>query len=206
MFDSLALRVVECDAKIEALLMQLGRHDVTLDRPVRTRPSLIRVWCSRVGAGVDLTRINGLSVATVMTVLSEVGPDLIRFASVKHLCSWLGLCTGTKISGAKCAAPAHCVRRTGCSTHSKITARSLLYNHSVIDASYRGLCARTDRPAAHIVVAHKLARMVYFMLTRGEVFVEQEQQRYGELRQQRSVTALKRAPRHSDFVLSRKTW
>ena len=52
-------------------------------------------------AGVDLTRINGLSVTTVMTILSEIGPDLSRFASIKHFCSWLGRCPGTKISGGK---------------------------------------------------------------------------------------------------------
>ena len=52
-------------------------------------------------AGVDLTRINGLGVAAVMKILSEIGPDLSRFANVKHFCSWLGLCPGTKISGGK---------------------------------------------------------------------------------------------------------
>jgi hypothetical protein len=42
-------------------------------------------------------------------------------------------------------------------------------------------------------VAHKLARMAYFMLTRGAAFVDQGQQRYQEQQQQRSVAA---APRH----------
>ena len=31
-------------------------------------------------AGVDLTRINGLGLAAVMKTLSEVGPNLSRFA------------------------------------------------------------------------------------------------------------------------------
>src|SRR5438105_3757358 len=52
-------------------------------------------------AGVDLTRIPGLGVTVVMTLLTEIGPDLSRFDSVKHFCSWLGLCPGTKISGGK---------------------------------------------------------------------------------------------------------
>ncbi len=39
--------------------------------------------------------------------------------------------------------------------------------------------------------AHKLARMVYFMLTRGETFVDQGQQRY-EQQRERSIAALKR--------------
>ncbi|MBB5421703.1 hypothetical protein OKW33_006535 [Paraburkholderia atlantica] len=37
MFDSLAQRIVECDAKIEALLVPLGRHDVALDGPGKRR-------------------------------------------------------------------------------------------------------------------------------------------------------------------------
>lgn len=35
-----------------------------------------------------------------------------------------------------------------------------------------------DKPRANTATAHKLARMVYFMLTRGEAFVDQGQQRY----------------------------
>ena len=52
-------------------------------------------------AGVDLTRINGLAVTSMLTVLSEIGPDLSRFDTVKHFCSCLCLCPGTKISGDK---------------------------------------------------------------------------------------------------------
>jgi hypothetical protein len=36
-------------------------------------------------AGVDLTRINGLGVTVVMKLLSEIGPDLSRFGSVKRM-------------------------------------------------------------------------------------------------------------------------
>ena len=49
-----------------------------------------------------------------------------------------------------------------------------------------------DKPRANTATAHKLARMVYFMLNRGETFVDQGQQRYEEQQRQRSVTALKR--------------
>jgi hypothetical protein len=49
-----------------------------------------------------------------------------------------------------------------------------------------------DKPRANTATAHKLARMVYFMLTRGETFVDQGQQRYDEQQRQRSISALKR--------------
>jgi hypothetical protein len=49
-----------------------------------------------------------------------------------------------------------------------------------------------DKPRANTALAHKLARMVYFMLTRGEDDVDQGQQRYEEQQRQRSIAALKR--------------
>ena len=52
-------------------------------------------------SGVDFTQIDGLNVLTVQTILSEVGLDPSRFPTVKHFCSWLGLCPGSKITGGK---------------------------------------------------------------------------------------------------------
>jgi transposase len=49
-----------------------------------------------------------------------------------------------------------------------------------------------DKPRANTATAHKLARTVYFMLTRGEAYVDQGQQRYDEQQRQRSIAALQR--------------
>lgn len=51
--------------------------------------------------GVDFTLIDGLDALTVQTILSEVGLNPKRFPSVKHFTSWLGLCPGQKVTGAK---------------------------------------------------------------------------------------------------------
>src|SRR6185369_16947588 len=112
----------------------LGRNHPNLDGPAKRRgkntPSFeLRAALAR-WAGVDLTRINGLAVTSVLTVLSEIGPDLSRFANVKHFCSWLGLCPATKISGGKVL-----VARTRRSTNRvrqalKVAAMSLSRNNS----------------------------------------------------------------------------
>ncbi len=51
--------------------------------------------------GVDFTTIDGLDVVTVQTIISEVGLDPSKFKTVKHFCSWLGLCPGCRITGGK---------------------------------------------------------------------------------------------------------
>jgi len=209
MYDSLAQRVAECDAKMEALLTPLGCHEVKLNGPAKRagkntpgfdlRTSLAR-W-----AGVDLTRINGLAVTSVLTILSEIGPDLSRFANVKHFCSWLGLCPGTKVSGGKVLSA-----RTRRSTNRvrqalKLAAMSLSRNSSALGAFYRRMCARMDKPRANTAVAHKLARMIYFMLSRGEDYVDQGQQQYEEQQRQRSIAALRRRAADLGFAITPNT-
>lgn len=53
-------------------------------------------------------------------------------------------------------------------------------------------CLRMDKSKANTATEHKLARLVYFMLTRGEAFVDQGQQHYEELQRERSIAARKR--------------
>jgi hypothetical protein len=123
---------------------------------------------------------------------AEIGPDLGRFANVKHFCSWLGLCPGTKVSGRKVLS-ARSRRSTNRVRQAlKLAAMSLARNDSALGAFYRRLCGRMDKPRANTAVAHKLARLVYFMLTRGEAFVDQGQQRYEEQQRERSIAALTR--------------
>lgn len=74
----------------------------------------------------------------------------------------------------------------------KMAAMSLSRSSSALGAFYRRLCSRMDKPSANTATAHKLARMVYFMLTRGEDFVDKGQEHYEEQQHQRSVAALKR--------------
>jgi transposase len=196
MYDDIARHLTECDAKLQALLTDLGQSEVDLGKAPRTGSKLRQEFDARQilanWAGVDLTRINGLGLAAVMKILSEIGPDLSRFETVKHFCSWLALSPGTKISGgkvlsAKTKRSANRVRQA-----LKMAAMSLSRSDSALGAFYRRLCSRMDKPRANTAVAHKLARMVYFMLTRGEAFVDKGQQHYEEQQRQRSIAALKR--------------
>ena len=195
-YDDFGRRLSECDAKLAALLDDRAVCKVDIGpvppRSVKARAEYDTRQRLADWAGVDLTRINGLGVTTVTTLLTEIGPDLSRFANVKHFCSWLGLCPGTKISGGKVLSSGTKRSASRARQALKLAVQSLSRNDSALGAFYRRLCARMDKPKANTAVAHKLARMVYFMLTRGEAFVDQGQQRYEEQQRQRSIAALKR--------------
>lgn len=196
MYDDIAARLRVCDDKLGELLAERCAASVNLGKAPRAGSKAraehdVRQQLAN-WAGADLTRINGLGLDSVMKILSEIGTDLSRFANVKHFCSWLGLAPATKISGGKVISArtkrsANRVRQA-----LKMAAMSLSHSDSALGAFYRRLCSRMDKPRANTATAHKLARMVYFMLTRGEAYVDQGQQRYEEQQRQRSVAALKR--------------
>lgn len=209
MYDDIGCRLAECDTKLRALLDARAAHQVDLGRAPRAGTKarqdfevrqMLANW-----AGVDLTRINGIDITTVTKLLTEIGPDLTRFATVKHFCSWLGLCPGTKISGGKKLSSATKLSANRARQALKMAAMTLSHSDSALGAFYRRLCTRMDKPRANTATAHKLARMVYFMLTRGEAYVDQGQQRYEEMQRQRSIAALKRRAAALGFQVTQMT-
>ncbi len=206
MYDNIAAHLRECDAKLRSLLAERSIARVEIGKCPRAGSKARQTFDVRQQladwAGVDLTRINGLGVDSVMKILSELGTDLSHFANVKHFCSWLGLCPATKISGGKVISArtkrsANRVRQA-----LKLAAMSLAHSDSALGAFYRRLCTRMDKPRANTATAHKLARMVYFMLTRGEAFVDQGQQRYEQQQRERSIAALKRRATSLGFEIA----
>jgi transposase len=196
MYDDIERHLHECDAKLQQLLAERAVHAVNLGTAPRRGSKQRIAFDARQAlanwAGVDLTRIPGVGTTVAMTLLTEIGPNLDRFNTVKHFCSWLGLCPATKISGGKVLHSATKRSANRARQALKMAAQALSHSDSAMGAFYRRLCARMDKLRANTAAAHKLARMVYFMLTRGEAFVEQGQQRYEEQQRQRSVAALKR--------------
>jgi transposase len=149
----------------------------------------------------DLTRIPGIDTSTALKVLSEIGPDLQRFPSVKHFTSWLGLCPGTKISGGKVLSSAtkRCANRAAQAL--RMAAQALRKSQSALGAYHRRLCARMDRPKAITATAHKLARLIYFMLTKGQDYVDAGQQYYEDRYRERVVQNLSKRAQTLGFQL-----
>jgi transposase len=205
-YDDIAKHLAVCETKLQGLLNELGQAPIDLGKAPRAGSKLRAEFDVRQilanWAGVDLTRINGLAATTVMKILTEIGPDLARFETVKHFCSWLGLCPATKISGGKVLSSGTKRSANRARQALKMAAMSLSHSDSALGAFYRRLCGRMDKPRANTATAHKLARMVYFMLTRGEAFVDQGQQHYEEQQRQRSVAALKRRAASLGFVVT----
>lgn len=62
---------------------------------------------------------------------------------------------------------------------------NLCTSQSALGAYFRRLCSRMDKPKAVTAAAHKLARLIYAMLTKGEEYTDQGQDYYEERYRQR---------------------
>jgi transposase len=74
----------------------------------------------------------------------------------------------------------------------KLAAAALRTSQSALGACYRRLCARTGKPKAVMAAVHKLARLIFAMLTKGEEYTDRVQAYYERRYRQRVVAKLNR--------------
>ncbi|SFK70707.1 Transposase [Nitrosomonas aestuarii] len=190
LYDAYSERLNECDRQLETMLAALQVHKVEIRQKkrrsnVKNSPKF-DLRAHLIGmCGVDLTQIGGIEVTTAMKVLSEVGADMSRFKSAKQFASWLGLCPGTKISGGKMLSGASKRTANRAAQALRMAAVSLKSSQSALGAYYRRLCGRLDKAKAITATAHKLARLIYAMLTKGTEYVDKGQDYYEERYRQR---------------------
>ena len=196
----------ECDAEIERLLAQVpscpAPPAVDPSEPgakTKRRPTprgnevqlphadlhgeLVRLW------GVDLTQVPGFQVTNAHALFTEIGADLSAFPTAKHFASWLGLCPDNRTTGGKVQRVQTRDVRHRVALLLRLAAQSLHDSKSALGAFYRRMRTRLGAPKAITAAAHKLARILYHLLTTRTAYDEsvfaREEERYQRQRLQR---------------------
>jgi transposase len=145
--------------------------------------------------GLDLTEIEGVSELTALTVISEIGPGVSQFATVKKFCSWLGLCPNWKKTGGRVKSSR---TRRGVNRAAQAlrwAAQSLHHSRGALGGFLRRMKGRLGAQAALTATAHKLARIVYLALKHGMTYVRQSQEEHEAQVREKQVKALRRKAR-----------
>ena len=120
-----------------------------------------------------LDTIPGVNERIAQIIIAEIGTDMSRFPSAKHLASWAGICPGNHESAGK--------RRSGRTRKGSRWLRQALTEaahgaahtkKTYLAALYQRIAARRGRKKAVIAVAHAILVIVYHLLTRHEPYKE----------------------------------
>ena len=191
-FDFIGTQLAEVDHEVEQQLQSLQAHEGEPAKGkkrgrARNAPRFdLRTLLFKM-CGVDLTRIDGIDVTTALAVVSETGTDMSRFPKMGNFTSWMGLCPGTRITGGKVMSgrTKRCANRAAQAL--RLAAAALRTSQSALGAYFRRMCSRMDKSKAITAAAHKLARLIYTMLTKGEEYTDQGQEYYEERYRERVV-------------------
>jgi transposase len=176
-------QIAECDAEVQARLgafasqVDPAAHPLPAAARSRRRPQGgaprfdLRTELYRV-LGTDLTQVSGLHTATVFTLFSELGTTLSPFPTGGHFASWLGVCPDNRISGGKVLSVKTRRVKHRVSQALRMAAQSLSHSRSVLGDFFRRMRAKFGAPVAITATAHKLARIIYHLLTTREPYDE----------------------------------
>lgn len=118
-----------------------------------------------------LDTVPGISRRTAEILVAELGTNLRRFPSAKHLASWAGMCPGNSASGGK--------QLSGKTRKGNQWLRQVLIEsahvaaktkHTYLAAQYRRIAARRGKKRALVALGHTILVIIYHILTKREPY------------------------------------
>jgi transposase len=145
-----------------------------LDEQIQLLSDEIEAQLAPFGKAVELLcTIPGVQRRTAEVVLAEIGTDMSRFPSERHLASWAGQCPGNDRSAGK--------RRSGTTRHGSKWLDTALTEAALaatctdtvyLGAQYRRLRPRRGHGRALGAVKHSILCACWHMLQTGELYRE----------------------------------
>jgi transposase len=191
-------KIAECDKEIEKFYQKFAAKIDVLANPLEKRKSVrkkklpnfdVRMELYRI-TGTDLTKLPGLDILTLQTIVSEVGTDMNKWPSEQHFTSWLGLSPANKITGEKIFSTKTRKVLNRATTAFRLGAYGISHSHSALGAYYRRLKAKIGAPKALTATARKLACLFYRTLKFGTKYVEQGMEYYEQKYKERVIKNL----------------
>ncbi len=142
-------------------LVHIGELDAAITRMNQEIATRLQVEDEALAL---LDTIPGISERIAQGILAELGADMSRFPSAKHLASWAGLCPGNHESAGR--------HLSGKTRKGSPWLRQLLMEaahaasrtNTYVAAQYRRLAGRRGNKKALVAVAHTLLTIIYHIL------------------------------------------
>ena len=201
-YDFHSEQIQECDAAIQILLSQFENKS-NAPLPTGSKKQYenqnLRELLYRC-CGIDLTEVTGINTTIAQRIVSEIGYDLSKFPTSKNFTSWLNLAPNRRISGGKTLS-SYISTPNRAAQALFMAARGLRHTQTPLGNYYRRMRSRLGPLKALVATAHKLARIIYHLLTKRIPFDLAAQERYDKLYQGRLRKSLERKARQFGLKL-----
>src|SRR5436305_5549020 len=148
------------------LLMRILAHIDFLEESLAQLQAEMEQYITPFEEAMELVQsVVGIGETAAASIIAEIGIDMTRFASEKHIASWAGLCPGNKQSGGK--------RLSGKTTKGNPYLRAILFEvawaishtkDNYLSAFYHRMARRRGKQKAITALAHKVLVIIYHIL------------------------------------------
>lgn len=204
-------KIAVCDKEIEKILLQRVKEHHSLQQCNKTikkaqeiksvkkkknknAPQInLQHICLQLTNGINLYAIEGVSDATVLTLISETGFNLNKFITAKNFCSWMALAPNNKISGGKMMSShvSHHNNRLGQALRRAANAIGNM-KKGALSQFFRRIAFKYGRMAAITATARKLGMIIWNMLTKREAYRYEETTVYTEMLRKLQIKQLQK--------------
>lgn len=192
-------QIEECDRAIAELLSLFNESKPQQTVESKTRKKVnkndirtidLKLASKRYFEGIDLTAIEGVSYMTVMSIISEIGPEgFKKFDSAKKFTNWLRLAPNNKISGGKVLSnrvPKGSNRLKIALRQAANTVERMKDNH--LSVFFKRIAYRKGRVAAISATARKIAIIIWNMVVKRQQYIpSKEHELNSEIRRQKEI-------------------
>jgi len=197
-------KMKECDIEIEKMLNECINNDNEkkqhyIDKKVHKRINKntpknidINLLSYQYFEGVDLLAIEGVSHATVLTLMSEVGNGIQKFDTAKQFASWLRLVPNNRISGGKVLSN----KIPKGSNRLKIALRNAAnaignLKDTTLANFFKRIAFRKGRVSAISATARKLAVIIWNMIVKKIPYKPETSYEFLDQKRKRKVQEMK---------------
>jgi transposase len=183
-YQSLQKMIGDCEKEVAKLMDEVPSKVDVAEKPLPAGRSRVKRKASMPPPiadlrerqyrifGVDLSSAPCINTGTIETLLAEVGPDLSRFGTASRFANWMALPPNNKVSGGKRLSSKTRKVNSPMANALRMAAQTASKSESAIGDFYRRMRARLGPQKAITATAHKLARILFHMITTGEAYDE----------------------------------
>lgn len=215
MYEFLKKQVQECDAQIQLFLDSCQIESIVdeMEKPIsRAKKQVckknkidfdIEKYAYQI-FGVNLMKIPGVSHATLLILISELGPHFTqKFASASKFCRWCNLTPVDKVTGGKLQSSNVPKRKNPVGQAFRQCTMSLQKKDVPLGYFYRRIKSRLGSAQAVVATAHKIAEIVYLMVQRQEEYRDEITAQSEEAQIKQKLAALEKKKRYLENQINK---